>query len=279
MDTPLQPPDAGDRRDLDGACAASGSTSCASSWRTSGAASATRSACIHSTSSSACSRELGRPVRWTEWRTDQHTANAHGNERTFLDVEVAVQADETMTGFGCARSTTAAPSALRAARLHYLGPGHARLLHVEEHPRRLPAGLHEQVAGVAEPRLLTDAAPLADRADRRHRGRGLGLDPVDVRKRNYVKAEEMPYETLNGCVYDSGDYRGARPRARPDRPRHDRGARRRRLAASSSASASAPLSTRARATSASRSCSTRSCSSPATTRRPRSSWTSSARWS
>ena len=34
----------------------------------------------------------------------------------------------------------------------------------------------------------------------------LGLDPVDVRKRNYVRAEEMPYETPNGCVYDSGDY-------------------------------------------------------------------------
>ena len=34
----------------------------------------------------------------------------------------------------------------------------------------------------------------------------LGLDPVEVRKRNYVKTEEMPYETPNGCVYDSGDY-------------------------------------------------------------------------
>ena len=34
----------------------------------------------------------------------------------------------------------------------------------------------------------------------------LGLDPVEVRKRNYIKAEEMPYETPNGCVYDSGDY-------------------------------------------------------------------------
>jgi 2-furoyl-CoA dehydrogenase large subunit len=34
----------------------------------------------------------------------------------------------------------------------------------------------------------------------------LGLDPVDVRKRNYIRAEDMPYETPNGCVYDSGDY-------------------------------------------------------------------------
>ncbi|MGH3002012.1 MAG: xanthine dehydrogenase family protein molybdopterin-binding subunit, partial [Gaiellaceae bacterium] len=36
----------------------------------------------------------------------------------------------------------------------------------------------------------------------------LGLDPVEVRKKNYVRAEDMPYETPNGCVYDSGDYAG-----------------------------------------------------------------------
>src|SRR5207247_389478 len=27
-----------------------------------------------------------------------------------------------------------------------------------------------------------------------------------VRKRNYIRADEMPYETPNGCIYDSGDY-------------------------------------------------------------------------
>ena len=41
----------------------------------------------------------------------------------------------------------------------------------------------------------------------------LDLDPVEVRKRNYIRADEMPYETPNGCVYDSGDYaRDARHR-------------------------------------------------------------------
>src|SRR5262249_58417786 len=37
----------------------------------------------------------------------------------------------------------------------------------------------------------------------------LGFDPVEIRKKNYVKAEQMPYETPNGCVYDSGDYAAA----------------------------------------------------------------------
>src|SRR5262249_60755275 len=34
----------------------------------------------------------------------------------------------------------------------------------------------------------------------------LDLDPVEVRKKNFIRADEMPYETPNGCVYDSGDY-------------------------------------------------------------------------
>ena len=115
-------------------------------------------------------RKLNRPVHWTEWRTDQHTANAHGNERWFHDVEVAVKADGTLLGF----SVKALDDCGAFPRYEPLGciiwaqvtPG---LLRLAQHPRRLHAGDDEQVAGLAEPRLLAHAAPLADRADRRHR--------------------------------------------------------------------------------------------------------------
>ena len=56
----------------------------------------------------------------------------------------------------------------------------------------------------------------------------LDLDPVEVRKRNYIRAEDMPYETPNGCVYDSGDYASMLDiGARPDRLGRARGAARR----------------------------------------------------
>jgi len=57
--------------------------------------------CLHPQFTACCllARKLNRPVQWTEWRTDQHMANAHGNERTFRDVEVPVKADGTMLGF------------------------------------------------------------------------------------------------------------------------------------------------------------------------------------
>ena len=57
-------------------------------------------------------------------------------------------------------------------------------------------GADEQVPGRPQPRLLAAAAPVADRADRRHRRRrSSSFDPVELRKRNYVQPEEYPYET------------------------------------------------------------------------------------
>ncbi|MBV8562201.1 MAG: xanthine dehydrogenase family protein molybdopterin-binding subunit, partial [Actinobacteria bacterium] len=44
-------------------------------------------------------RKLNRPVQWTEWRTDFHMSMSHGNERWFLDTEVAVKEDGTLLGF------------------------------------------------------------------------------------------------------------------------------------------------------------------------------------
>ena len=152
-------------------------------------------------------RKLGRPVQWTEWRTDQHTANAHGNERTFLDVEVAVKADGEMTGFkvralddcgafpryeplGCIIWAQVTPGmyAWRNVQVDFtqvctnkspVSPnrGYSRMQHL---------WLTERIIDIVAAEL--------------------GFDPVEIRKKNYVKTEQMPYETPNGCVYDSGDY-------------------------------------------------------------------------
>jgi CO/xanthine dehydrogenase Mo-binding subunit len=152
-------------------------------------------------------RKLRRPVQWTEWRTDQHMANAHGNERTFLDVEVAVQADGTLTGFnvkaiddcgafpryeplGCIIWAQVTPGCYqwRNIRVDFtqvctnkspVSPnrGYSRMQHL---------WLTERIIDIVAAEL--------------------DLDPVEVRKKNYV--QEFPYETPNGCIYDSGDYSG-----------------------------------------------------------------------
>jgi CO/xanthine dehydrogenase Mo-binding subunit len=165
--------------------------------------------CLHPQYTVLCllARKLGRPVQWTEWRTDQHTANAHGNERTFLDVEVAVKADGEMTGF----SVRAIDDCGAFPRYEPLGC----IIWAQVTP-----GLYRwQNVRVDFTQVCTNKSPVSpNRGYSRMQhlwltericdivGAELGIDPVEMRKRNYVRADEMPYETPNGCVYDSGDY-------------------------------------------------------------------------
>jgi 2-furoyl-CoA dehydrogenase large subunit len=152
-------------------------------------------------------RKLRRAVQWTEYRTDQHVGNSHGNERTFLDIEVAVRSDGTLLGLrarmlddagayaryeplGCIIWAQVLPGVFRWRNLHIeftqavtnkspVGPnrGYSRQQHNWFCERVLELVAHE-----------------------------LGLDPIELRRRNYIRAADMPYETPNGCVYDSGDY-------------------------------------------------------------------------
>jgi carbon-monoxide dehydrogenase large subunit len=40
-------------------------------------------------------------------------------------------------------------------------------------------------------------------------GRSLGLDPVEIRRRNFIRSDEFPYRTGAGTMYDSGEYERA----------------------------------------------------------------------
>ena len=114
---------------------------------------------------------------------------------------------------------------LRAARRRHLGAGLAGDVPLAQHPRRVHAGDDEQGARLAEPRLLADAAPVADGADHRHRRRrarhGPGRDPegelrparghaVRDAERLRLRLGRLPARARHG--------------ARDDRLRHDRGA-------------------------------------------------------
>jgi CO/xanthine dehydrogenase Mo-binding subunit len=152
-------------------------------------------------------RKLNRAVNWTEWRTDQHTANSHGNERVFLDVEVPVKADGTMLGFkarmidDCGAYTRYEP--LGCIIWAQVTPGCYRWRHVRVDfsqvcTNKSPCGPNR---GYSRMQHLWFTERIIDIV-----AKELDIDPVEIRKRNYIRADEMPYETPNGCVYDSGDY-------------------------------------------------------------------------
>jgi 2-furoyl-CoA dehydrogenase large subunit len=165
--------------------------------------------CLHPQYVACCllARKLKRPVQWTEWRTDQHMANAHGNERTFLDIEVPVKADGTMLGLkvralddcgafpryeplGCIIWAQVTPGCYRWRNI--------RVDFTQVCTNKSPVSPNRGYSRMQHLWLTERVIDLV--------AQELDLDPVDVRKRNYVRTEEMPYETPNGCIYDSGDY-------------------------------------------------------------------------
>ena len=154
-------------------------------------------------------RKLNRAIQWTEWRTEFHLSMSHGNERWFHDTEVAVKDDGTLLGF----RTKALDDAGAFTRYEPLGgviwaqvtPGmyrwrNIRLEFTQVVTNKAPCSPNR---GYSRMQHLWFTERVIDIV-----ASELGLDPVEVRKRNYIRADEMPYTTPNGCVYDSGDYAG-----------------------------------------------------------------------
>ena len=53
-----------------------------------------------------------------------------------------------------------------------------------------------------------EVSELGDRAARRPRGADLGIDRVEIRRRNLITPDQFPYRTPTGNIYDSGNYQG-----------------------------------------------------------------------
>jgi 2-furoyl-CoA dehydrogenase large subunit len=160
------------------------------------------------------SRKANRPAKWTEYRSEHLVGSCHGNERTFTDIEVPVMADGQILGF----SAKAFDDVGAFMRYEPLGgvifsqvlPGCYRFQHVKVDYRtvltnKTPVGPNR---GYSRLQHLWMVERIVDIVASQ-----LGLDPVAVRKRNYIGAHEFPYETPNGCLYDSGDYHAALDRA------------------------------------------------------------------
>ncbi len=152
-------------------------------------------------------RKIGRAVNWTEWRTDFHQSMSHCNERWFLDTEVAVMADGTMTAFR-SQALDDTGAYLRYEPLggviwSQVAPGmyrwrNLRLDFKQVMTNKAPCSPNR---GYSRMQHLWFTERIIDIV-----AHELGFDRVELRKKNYVQPEQMPYETPNGCVYDSGDY-------------------------------------------------------------------------
>jgi carbon-monoxide dehydrogenase large subunit len=162
-----------------------------------------------------CSMKLGRPVRWTETRSENYVSTTHGRDHV-QEVELAATKDGRITGLRCT------VWAGMGAYLSTAAPGIPTILHglMLSGPYTIPA-VKEDVYGV-----YTNTTPVEA-----YRGAGrpeatfmlermidlladkVGVDPVEVRRRNLIPPFSNGHDVVTGLKYDSGNYQGALDKA------------------------------------------------------------------
>jgi aerobic carbon-monoxide dehydrogenase large subunit len=153
----------------------------------------------------AIAARLGRPVRWQETRSESMVSLTHGRAQV-QRVELGAKRDGTLVG-------------LRAEILADMGAYPIGAF--------MPGTTQEMLCGVYRiPRVsssgrsvVTNTTPVAP-----YRGAGrpeatalieramdmlateLGMDPVELRRKNFIPPDEFPHTTVTGVTYDTGDY-------------------------------------------------------------------------
>jgi carbon-monoxide dehydrogenase large subunit len=158
----------------------------------------------------AAARKLARPVKWIETRSENLAYTHHGRDQV-AHVTMGAKSDGTVTG-------------VRARIVADLGAYFQILTpFIPELGFPVAGGCYKFAAidlhftGVFTNKFATDAIRGAGRPEMTHwvevmmdrLARETGLDPVEVRRKNFIPTDAFPYETPLGIVYDSGNYEGA----------------------------------------------------------------------
>ncbi len=162
----------------------------------------------------ALSRELGRPVKWIEDRSEAFMTTTHGRGLV-ANVEIAGKNDGAITGVRLEIiADIGAYEMLLTAAIPTLTQGMLNGTY------RIPA-IRSVVTEVFTNKVPTDAYRGAGRPEGIYfleRGidmfaREIGMDPGEVRRKNFIQPDQYPFQTQTGLVYDSGNYEPTLDRA------------------------------------------------------------------
>ena len=160
-------------------------------------------------------RTLERPVKWTAERRESFMTDSHGRDHV-TDAEMAFDSNGRIVGL---RVKTLANL---GAHLTLFAPAIPTYLYgtLLSGQYRIPA-IHAEVTGVFTHTTPVDAYRGAGRPEACYLlermidlGAGeLGVDPAELRRRNFIPADQFPYLTPVALQYDSGNYEPALDRA------------------------------------------------------------------
>jgi len=155
----------------------------------------------------AAALRLGRPVKWIETRSENLLVTSHGRGQVH-EAALAVGADGTflalrvqgLADLGAYPETFSASPPLLAGRLvtgAYRIPAASVVVRgVYTHKTATAA-----YRGAGRPEAAYLIERLADLA-----ADALGIDPVEIRRRNFIRPEDFPYAVPSGLTYDTGRY-------------------------------------------------------------------------
>jgi carbon-monoxide dehydrogenase large subunit len=153
-------------------------------------------------------RALGRPVKWTDHRSESFLSDSHGRDHDqtislALDAEghfLAVRVEGfSNLGADLSRATTL-PATMNTVK-NIIGVYRTPLVEVSTRcmlTNTTPVGAYR---GAGRPEGNYYMERLVDTA-----AREMGIDRVELRRRNHIQPEMIPYSAPSGMVYDSGDF-------------------------------------------------------------------------
>jgi 2-furoyl-CoA dehydrogenase large subunit len=151
-------------------------------------------------------KRVDKPVKWIQTRTEHLLAGTHAPD-AYLEVELAVKRDGTILGLrmkdiendGSFIHTSGIYGLIKFATMvgcYTIAATSAELMSVVTN-----TGPTVQNRGVGKPTMIFVLERMVDLVAKQ-----LGLDPAEIRSRNFVKPEQMPYTTPSGEIYESGNY-------------------------------------------------------------------------
>lgn len=160
------------------------------------------------------SMQTGRPVKWIEGRRENFQATIHGRGQVGY-IEAGCKNDGTITGL---RYSVFADM---GAYLQLLTPAIPTLTGLMlSGCYKIPA-IQMNITAVFTNKMSTDAYRGAGRPEATQViervadlvAAQLGMDPIEVRRKNFPEPTEFPFKTATGLFYDSGNYQGALDKA------------------------------------------------------------------
>ena len=159
-------------------------------------------------------RKLRKPVKWTESRSEGNMTVHHGRDQ-WQRIKIAAERD------GKLRGLSVDLLADMGAYLMLVTPGVPLLGAFMFNAIYKMDAYSFRCTGVFTTKMPTDAYRGAGRPEATFAierimdelAAELGMDPLELRKRNWISHDEFPYATISGLTYDSGNYEAATARA------------------------------------------------------------------